>query len=144
GSKTHREWRVPIVPYLHAQLTFLMQRAMECGAKGSDHLFHLQRLTCNKSERNSLPQLPSIQPTRSFFRRLSRECGFAVSSHRFRHTLASTLMIAPDRNLHLVKDLLGHCNISTTMEYIDINLDVAGRTLERELALHTDLYRNEM
>ncbi len=51
----------------------------------------------------------------------------------FRHTLATELMKAPDRNLQMVRGLLGHHSIATTMEYIDINLDIAGRALEREL-----------
>ena len=39
----------------------------------------------------------------------------------------------------MVRGLLGHRSVTTTMEYIDINLDVAGKTLERELGLHTDI-----
>ncbi|STP92312.1 putative integrase [Enterobacter hormaechei] len=79
------------------------------------------------------------QKIRSFFRRLSKECGFAVSPHRFRHTLATELMKAPERNLQLVKDLLGHRSVSTTMEYVELNMDIVGKTLEEELSLHTDL-----
>ncbi|XBY08155.1 site-specific integrase [Escherichia coli] len=60
-----------------------------------------------------------ISRSNLFFRRLSRECGFFVSSHRFRHTLATKLMAAPERNLHMVKSILGHRSVATTMEYID-------------------------
>ncbi|OCQ52600.1 site-specific tyrosine recombinase XerC [Photorhabdus australis subsp. thailandensis] len=62
-----------------------------------------------------------------------------MGPHRFRHTLATELMKAPDRNLQMVRGLLGHRSITTTMEYIDINLDTAGRTLERELMLYIDV-----
>jgi integrase len=138
GSKTHLEWAVPIVRQLRPGLELLLKRMQECDAGPSDHLFHYERLTCLDREREHLPADPSVQPLRSFFRRLSEECGFAVSAHRFRHTLATQLMEAPDRNLHLVKGLLGHRSITTTMEYIDINMEVVGKTLERELALYTD------
>ncbi|MDC9581854.1 tyrosine-type recombinase/integrase, partial [Xenorhabdus sp. PR6a] len=59
--------------------------------------------------------------------------------HRFRHTLATELMKAPDRNLQLVRCLLGHRSLVTTMEYIDIDMDIAGKTLESELAFYLDL-----
>lgn len=85
-----------------------------------------------------LPPVATLQPVKSFFRRLSKECVFAVSPHRFRHTLATELMKSPDRNLQMVKGLLGHRSITTTMEYIDINLDVTCRTLESELGLYLD------
>lgn len=50
------------------------------------------------------------------------------------------LMKSPDRNLQIVKGLLGHRSITTTMGYIDINLDVTCRTLESELGLYLDKY----
>ena len=67
-----------------------------------------------------------------------KECGFAV-----RRTVsdipAAELMKAPERNLQLVKDLLGHRSVSTTMEYVELKMDIVGKTLEEELSLHTDL-----
>ena len=81
----------------------------------------------------------ALQKIRSFFRRLSKECGFTVSPHRFRHTLATELMKSPERNLQLVKDLLGHRSVSTTMEYVELKMDIVGKTLEAELSLHTDV-----
>ncbi|KAF0776956.1 integrase [Salmonella enterica subsp. enterica serovar Worthington str. BCH-3008] len=69
---------------------------------------------------------------------MSKECGFDVSPHRFRHTLATTLMSSPERNLQLVKGLLGHRNVSTTMEYVDISMDIVSQALEKEMALYTD------
>ncbi|PHM45536.1 recombinase XerD [Xenorhabdus miraniensis] len=79
------------------------------------------------------------QHIRSFFYRLSKECDFAISPHRFRHTLATELMKAPDHNLQLVRSLLGHRSVATTMEYIDIDMEIAGKTLENELAIYLDI-----
>lgn len=138
GSKTHREWRVPVVAPLKIQLDILIRSAIKNGAELNDALFDVNRFLCSDHERSQLPEIPLLQPIKSFFRRLSKECGFPVSPHRFRHTLATELMKSPDRNLQMVRGLLGHRSVSTTMEYIDINLDIAGKTLEKELGLYTD------
>lgn len=138
GSKTHREWRVPIVSPLKTRLSELMAKAEVNGAELGNAIFDVNRFLYNSCDRENLPPVATLQPVKSFFRRLSKECGFTVSPHRFRHTLASELMKSPDRNLQMVKGLLGHRSVTTTMEYIDINLDVTGRTLESELGLYTD------
>ncbi len=141
GSKNHSEWEVPIIPPLKPWLAKLVERAMAAGAKADDPIFDLSRLSVPHPSRLSRYQYDinrEKQQLRSFFRRLSRECDFAVSPHRFRHTVATTLMKSPDRNLPLVKRLLGHCNVATTMEYIDLDMEVTGKTLERELGLYTD------
>ena len=140
GSKTHREWRVPVVKQLRLRLQLLLTRATEAGAGPKDNLFDVSFYIAGKKakfDRNDVTVMH--QKIRSFFRRLSKECGFAVSPHRFRHTLATELMKAPERNLQLVKDLLGHRSVSTTMEYVELNMDIVGKTLEEELSLHTDL-----
>lgn len=138
GSKTHREWRVPVVGPLRPQLNFLIDEALRNGAELNNALFDIERFIKSKTKPEVILATPDVQPIKSFFRRLSKECGFAISPHRFRHTLATELMKSPDRNLQMVKGLLGHRSVTTTMEYIDINLDITGRTLEQELGLHTD------
>ena len=85
---------------------------------------------------------PAIQPVRSFFTRLTKECGFKVSPHRFRHTLATEMMKSPDRNLAMVKGLLGHRSVSTTMEYVELDLKITGQALENELSLYMDVAPN--
>lgn len=137
GSKTHREWRVPVVNALKPRLRYLVSKSTELGAAKDDFLFDVNRILLNKN----LPRDAVLvhQKIRSFFRRLSKECGFTVSPHRFRHTLATELMKSPERNLQLVKDLLGHRSVSTTMEYVEMKMDIVGKTLEAELSLHTDI-----
>ncbi|MDC9612946.1 site-specific integrase [Xenorhabdus khoisanae] len=142
GSKNHSEWRVPMIPPLKPRLAQLLERAKACGAKDDDPLFDLTRLSFRYHGRMTSYQYnpdKERQHIRSFFNRLSKECGFAVSPHRFRHTLATELMKAPDRNLQLVRGLLGHRSLATTMEYIDIDMEIAGKTLESELAIYLDL-----
>ncbi|MDE1476660.1 site-specific integrase, partial [Xenorhabdus bovienii] len=120
----------------------LVEQAKACGAKEDDPLFDLTRLRFCHHGRHVSHQYHhdrEKQHLRSFFNRLSKECGFAVSPHRFRHTLATELMKAPDRNLQLVRCLLGHRSVATTMEYIDIDMEIAGKTLANELAFYLDL-----
>ncbi|SIP75118.1 putative phage integrase [Xenorhabdus innexi] len=141
GSKNHCEWEVPIVYPLKPRLAHLLERAVAAGAKADDPIFDLSRLSVPHPSRLSRYKYDinrEKQQLRSFFRRLSRECDFAVSPHRYRHTVASTLMKSPDRNLPMVKRLLGHRNVATTLEYIDLDMEVTGKTLERELGLYTD------
>lgn len=40
----------------------------------------------------------------------------------FRHTLATDLLRKPDANLFMVKELLGHSDIKTTMEYLEADI----------------------
>ncbi|WP_368879991.1 integrase [Proteus mirabilis] len=43
------------------------------------------------------------------------------------------MMQSPERNLHVVKRLLGHASITTTLEYIDESVDNLRDILEAEL-----------
>ncbi len=142
GSKNHSEWRIPMIRQLKPGLAKLVEQAKACGAKDDDPLFDLSRLDLHAHGRMSRYRYDhdkERQHIRSFFNRLSKECGFAVSPHRFRHTLATELMKAPDRNLQLVRCLLGHRSLATTLEYIDIDMEIAGKTLENELAIYLDI-----
>lgn len=139
GSKTHREWCVPIVAPLKAPLELLLSRARRLGAGPDDFLFDVCRFTdCIEPDDYVYCPARAHQAVKGFFRRLSRECGFLVSAHRFRHTLATILMESPERNMHLVKSMLGHQSIATTMEYVDVSVASAAGTLETALGLYTD------
>ncbi len=135
GSKNYREWRVPMVIFLRRRLEKLKKKAITMGAKPGDYLFDVRRFTGKRV----ISGAPGIQSVRSFCRRLSRECEFEVSPHRFRHTFATEMMKSPERNLQLTQGMLGHRSISTTMEYVELDLEVASRTLEQELRLYTDI-----
>lgn len=83
--------------------------------------------------KNKYSEVMNEYPLRAFFKRLSRECKFTVSPHRFRHTVATHMMKYPERNLYVVKKLLGHVIITSTLEYIDENVDSLRTILETEL-----------
>ncbi|TNL03719.1 recombinase XerD [Kosakonia cowanii] len=136
GSKTHREWLVPIVNFLSDRMRILVDRAIAQGAEQEDYLFDVKRFL---NPLGDVGPEPAIQPVRSFFTRLTKECGFKVTPHRFRHTLATEMMKSPDRNLAMVKGLLGHRSVSTTLEYVELDLKITGQALEDELSLYMDL-----
>lgn len=127
GAKNHKEHRVPITENLRPRLERLYNLSLEHGAKIQDQLFNVARFDGRKNEVCSNMDHP---PLRAFFRRLSRECGFAVSPHRFRHTIATNLMRLPDRNLKMAQDLLGHSTPAVTLEYVESDLDKVRDMLE--------------
>ena len=49
------------------------------------------------------------------------------------------MMKSPDRNLAMVKGLFGHRSVSTTMEYVELDLKITGQALEDELSLYMDV-----
>ncbi|EPL4842887.1 tyrosine-type recombinase/integrase, partial [Serratia marcescens] len=80
GSKTHREWLVPIVGFIRERMRILINRAVNQGAEPEDYLFDVVRF---KNPLGEVGPEPEIQPVRSFFTRLTKECGFKVTPHRF-------------------------------------------------------------
>ncbi|KEY57174.1 tyrosine recombinase XerD [Serratia sp. DD3] len=135
GSKNHREFRVPITSRLRPRLEMLVMRTQEADASPTEQLFNVNRFELRRKAQqgNASPEPMGVYPLRSFFHRLSRECRFAVSPHRFRHTVATNLMKSPDRNLQAVKRPLGHSSLRSTLEYIDQDIDSLRELLEQEL-----------
>lgn len=131
SSKNHREYPVAFLQPLRELLLPLSEKMTEKGAQPDDILFDVHRLCPPASE---CWQTPVMQTVRSFFRRLSRECGFHVSPHRFRHTLATMLMKHPDRNMQLTRQMLGHRSLSSTLEYIGLDTHSTTEMLENELS----------
>ncbi|MEW5288537.1 site-specific integrase [Erwinia papayae] len=131
GSKNHREHRVPVTDRLRPGLAVLHARSVDKGAKPEDQLFNINRFTYKKNVQGKNMDHP---PLRSFFRRLSRECGCIISPHRFRHTIATDLMKRPERSLNDVQMLLGHSSLAVTLEYVEANIDNLRKNLEAAFA----------
>lgn len=130
SSKNHREYNVAFLQPLREILRPLVDEMIERKAKSADILFDVHRL----SPQISGEKTTVMQTVRSFFRRLSKECGFHVSPHRFRHTFATILMKNPDRNVQIVQRMLGHRSLVSTLEYIGMDVTVTTELLEKELA----------
>ncbi|ECY4646670.1 site-specific integrase [Salmonella enterica subsp. enterica] len=129
SAKNYRENRIPLISVLRPGLLQLADELRLRGMRPEDQFFNVGFLTGRREEGGM-----SVQTLRGFFRRLSRECHFNVSPHRFRHTIATELMKLPDSNLQTVKNLLGHSSISTTLEYVDGNVDTVREALEARFA----------
>ena len=128
GSKNHKEHRVPVTAKLRPRLEFLYNKSVERGAGPDDQLFNISRFAGTRKETSDNMDHP---PLRAFFRRLSKECGFSVSPHRFRHTIATNLMSMPDRNIKMAQELLGHSTPAVTLEYVETDLNKVRTMLEQ-------------
>ncbi|MBY6257767.1 tyrosine-type recombinase/integrase [Phytobacter diazotrophicus] len=128
GAKNHREHLVPITRHLKPRLERLYNRSLERGAAMEDQLFNLSRFEGHRNETSENHDNP---PLRAFFRRLSNECGFVVSPHRFRHTIATNLMSMPERNLKMAQDLLGHSTPTVTLQYVESDIEKVRSVLEQ-------------
>ena len=96
------------------------------GKSTEDQAFNMN-LVCrkvkNKKKETSIDQISHI------FGVLSKCLKFPVSPHRFRHTIATQLMINPD-NVYNVKQLLGHCDIKVTLSYIEYSPELIRRCVD--------------
>ncbi|TEC50661.1 site-specific integrase [Pseudomonas aeruginosa] len=117
-EKTHKEFVVPITEGLVPHLSRLLQEADRAGFADDDQLFNVSRFSPHyKSKVMNSDQVEAM------YRKLTEKVGVRMTPHRFRHTLATDLMKAPERNIHLTKCLLNHSNIQTTMSYIEADYD---------------------
>ncbi|MFD1260360.1 MULTISPECIES: tyrosine-type recombinase/integrase [Entomomonas] len=128
GSKTHREYQVPICDSLLPWLENIIQIAVRKGFNKDDQLFNVNRYTLKA--RKNLTKEMTLDRVSNVFQSLSIELSSRITPHRFRHTLGTDLMKDPDRNLHLVKDLMGHTNLKTTLEYIETDISSIKQILD--------------
>ena len=116
GCKTKREWAIPIQTVCSQDLHRLRERTeARIGRliKPDDQVFRVQLFYSRyKGDELSPDQIGG------FFRRLSNELTGLVSSHRLRHTMATELAKGPNRDLKALQQVLGHTNLSTTLEYV--------------------------
>lgn len=120
GSKNHIEREVPLLDDVYHALLILKRQLMQLNKKPEMQLFNVYNFKNTKCDHYKEMDFNRID---KFFQRLSKACGVRISPHRFRHTLATDLMKSPDRNVTLVKELLGHSSITTTLEYIATDQD---------------------
>lgn len=119
GSKTWREYPVPIVDQLTPWLELLLRHAVALNFTPDEQLFNVNRFSAyHRSKYMNSNQVERV------FQRMSHNLGFKVSPHRFRHTLATDMMKHPDRNLHTTQKLLGHTDVRTTLEYVSPDLEM--------------------
>lgn len=116
GSKTKRDWTIPIPDHCLKDLLRLRQRTEAVNRRAfenNDQVFRVQLFY----DRYAGVELSPGQ-LGGFFKRLSQELTGPVSSHRLRHTMATELAKGPNRDLKVLQQVLGHTNVSTTLEYV--------------------------
>lgn len=118
GSKTHREWSIPLPQGCINDLLYLREQTeRQLGPVDiSNHaVFRLQLF----NDRFSGHGLTKWQ-IEGFFKKLSKLSGTPISAHRLRHTFA-TLIAQNGENpdLKSLQYILGHTDIRTTMAYIE-------------------------
>lgn len=115
-SKNYHERKIPIHENLEPYLRQLVFNARKKHVSPEQQLFNVNIF----SSRHSRDEMDMNQLS-TFFKRLSQQTPERISSHRLRHTIATELMRDPDRNIHTVKNIMGHQNIATTMKYVAVN-----------------------
>lgn len=126
GSKTKREYPVPISTRYYPWISLLVERATLQKFKPKDQLFNVNRF----SQHHRRMTMNHWQ-VEACYAKISAITRSRISPHRFRHTMGTELMKKPDRNLHLVKELLGHTNIKTTLEYVSVDVEMLRECVER-------------
>lgn len=115
NNKNHKDHTIPLsdklIPYLE-RVYLEHQRLKSPPTMQFFNLNLFSKYTHRKGLEMSTDQLSHI------FRIISKNIGSTVSPHRFRHTVATTLMKNPE-NIYVTQKLLGHSNIIVTMEYIE-------------------------
>ncbi|CAG1021188.1 Tyrosine recombinase XerC [Methylococcales bacterium] len=114
GSKSKREWVIPIPPQCDADLRHLLHESKARHERlEACQVFWIQLFM----PRYAGPELQPHQVTAAFAR-LSKYIGTAVSPHRLRHTMATDLASGLNPDLKSLQYLLGHTNLCTTLEYV--------------------------
>lgn len=119
-NKNHNYHEIPISKHLYPFLEKTLLEMRKRNKVDSDQFFNLNVLsktTLNRKRNMTIHQLENI------FRHISKIVGFRVSSHRFRHTIATRLM-RNQENLYLTKQLLGHSDLKVTLSYIEYHSDM--------------------
>jgi integrase len=117
-SKGLSERQIPIHDNLMEPIWQLIHDAHQKKIAKDQQLFNINKF----STRHRLLTM-NMNQLEAFYKRMSKKLNVKVSPHRFRHTLASNLMKEPERDVHLVKDLLGHKNVSTTLQYVAVDMN---------------------
>ncbi len=121
GSKTKREWFIPMHPELRTTLQELIKRTEDGRGRRlqrHDYVFRpfdlFPRYTADKQGRMKPETITG------YFKRLRAKTDIVVGAHRFRHTLATELCNPEgdsEPDLFAVQQLLGHSDLKTTRLY---------------------------
>ena len=128
GSKTKREWTIPLAEDIAADLQDLRGRTLQ--------RLHGADLSCRQIFNVTLwydryrGAEMTVNHVSGLFRRLGTRLGEPITPHRLRHTIATQLMRTPERDVRTVQALLGHTDIRTTLAYVEPDLEQMRQVLK--------------
>lgn len=112
GSKTFREWEIPLPAHLHNPLIDLRNETIKSlgqHIKGRK-VFDLTGFVLSE-------KVDMANRIRLALDEIGKNLGVPLSPHKFRHTVA-TLLVRKYRDITHAKKLLGHSDVRTTMGYV--------------------------
>lgn len=129
GSKTRREWQIPLPPATMSDLSVLRERTVEYSRSRNPRFQEAslsgQQIFClplfNPRVRN-FQEMSEDHLTR-LMGRLSKDAGFGISPHRIRHTTATRMAGGTNPDLKSIQAYLGHSSLLQTLEYIHPDID---------------------
>ncbi len=129
GSKTRREWNIPLTPEAVRDLCFLRDRTVK-RMKIQEHSLNLDLLIERQvfclplfNSRIRKSKEMNVDHLSRLMRCLSGEVGFKISSHRIRHTTATRLASGANPDLKSVQQYLGHSSVLQTLEYVHPDIE---------------------
>lgn len=138
GSKTRREWEIPLSDALVDDLQYLIERNEDALGRPmlpDDRVFNVCRFYDRYKPDPRHPGAMTPESVTGFMRRLSRAIGMRIGAHRIRHTLATELCNPKDENeepdLFAVQHILGHTSLRTTRGYVHTRLARPRRLIQR-------------
>lgn len=147
GSKTHREWVIPMHSELAIRFTIYfaeLERVMGRRLYSEEFVFDITRLNARYTKNPSGGMKP--EAITGFFKRLGGATGIRVGPHRFRHTFATMLCNPSDNSspdIFAAQSILGHTNLQTTRGYVKTSIGRMEEALKKIGApVNNDLSEN--
>lgn len=111
-QKTESETNIPLLP-----------KALEIIEKYKDHPLCISR--------GSVLPVKSNQKMNEYLKEIADLCGIAsvLNTHKARRTFGSTVTLANDVPIHIVKEMLGHRSVQQTEEYAITEQQTVGRQM---------------
>ena len=137
GSKTHRQWEIPLAVDLIDDLEYLIRRNKEALGRSmqeGDSVFNVCRFYPRYKPDPHNPNAMRPEQVTGFFKRLSKQTGMRIGAHPIRHTTATALCNPEEEDgldLFAVQHLLGHTMLSTTRGYVQTRLHRVERQVSR-------------
>jgi integrase len=119
GSKTRREWHIPMLPVVAQALLAVRAKTLEKLGLGQPATLRANQVfNITLFHRRYAGDRMKPEQVTGFFKRASKRYQIKISPHRFRHTFATQAANRGGQNLTHLQKMLGHTSIKTTLGYV--------------------------